>query len=198
MRRASCVVRRALLRCALCIMHDHRRAHWWLAPTQFAALFWEPADFGSVAAEAVRAMARAAAASAASAASAVAEGAVNDKSDGDRAVMAAAEAEAEAEAEALAAAAPPEVFRAKGLLRVEGCAHALSLQAVHNTYELGDGPMWDSSTEVQEGAIQSMVGVGEEAGGDGSASHFVFIGRHLHRRALNAALCACRVAVCGR
>ena len=65
----------------------------------------------------------------------------------------------------------PELYRSKGVIAIAGCSRMRTLQAVHATYEILEGPEW--------------------ADGDVRSTRIVFIGRNLHRGALTAALRAC-------
>lgn len=65
----------------------------------------------------------------------------------------------------------PDIFRVKGLLRVAGSENKWVLQAVHELYDVVEGPAWE------EGA--------------GSRSKIVFIGRHLDGQRLQEGLEAC-------
>ena len=80
----------------------------------------------------------------------------------------------------------PEVFRAKGILGFASCEEMWTLQAVHSTFEVCEAGKWDEllTTEGTE-AVQRGV------------TRLVFIGRHLSRQRLAAALHACRAGGAG-
>lgn len=66
---------------------------------------------------------------------------------------------------------PPEIFRIKGYLNVESEDTAYILQAVHEIYEVREGPVWSSDST--------------------RTSKFVFIGRHLDSLALSSGIQQC-------
>ena len=65
----------------------------------------------------------------------------------------------------------PEVYRAKGVFAIEGSERMHTLQAVHATYELVEGPEWSPSQE--------------------RLTRLVVIGRNVERHPLRTALLAC-------
>ena len=73
---------------------------------------------------------------------------------------------------------PPEVFRAKGVLCFAGCDQMWTLQAVHSTFELIAAGRWDA-LGADDAAMAKRT------------TRLVFIGRHLSRSRLTAALRSC-------
>lgn len=80
-----------------------------------------------------------------------------------------------------AAALTPEVFRAKGVLSFAGCGTMWTMQAVHSTFEVCEAGEWSA--------------LHDEAAAPARATRLVFIGRHLSKQRLEAALLACRASI---
>jgi len=48
----------------------------------------------------------------------------------------------------------PDIFRVKGLLNIEGCSKKWVLQAVHELYDVVEGPEWEVSVEQRRSSYQ--------------------------------------------
>ena len=127
----------------------------------FAALFWDPSDFPA----AVYA-ARSALAEWTSAPVTAPSGKLLDGAPVTALPPPATAAD-------LSAIPLPEMYRSKGVLHIAGTSRLHTLQAVHATYELLEGPDWTEPEEER-------------------CTRIVFVGRNLDRQAITDTLRACR------